>query len=471
MSRFLRSRWFIVGLLVLVAMPVAWLMARGRKPVDTSLVTRVKRGDFMVTVSSTGELRAPKYVKIKGPENAGQADQYQFKIEWIAAEGTVVKQGDEVVRLDRAQISQKMTETMLAMQKAEAQNDQASLDSTLNLSKAREDMRVAALTLEEQKLARDQSQFEAPTVKRQAELSYEKALRALRQDSLDYKTKTAQAVAKMREVGTDLTRSKNKLQIIKDVMEQYSIKAPAGGMLIYLRDWDGKKKGIGSQIGSWDPTVATLPDLSVMESVTFVNEIDVRKLAIGQAATLTLDADPSKKFRGKVTQVANSGEQRPNSNAKVFEVVVNLENPDTTLRPGMTTGNAVETFTAKNVLHVPLEAVLTEQGVPFVYRRVGGSVTKQEVERGAMNDEEVIIDRGLDANDEVLLSAPANPETYKIIRLPGSKVLSGDSATGQKLPATPPAPAPKGGETKKPVATPPAKDGEPKAATTPVKKG
>ncbi len=469
MSRFFRSRWFIVGLVVLVGAPVTWLMARGRKPVDNSLVTTVKRGDFMVTVSSTGELRAPKYVKIKGPENAGQADQYQFKIEWIETEGKIIKEGDEVARLDRATIAQKLTETDLAMQKAEAQYQQASLDSTLNLSKAREEMRVAALTLEEQKLARDQSQFEAPSVKRQAEISYEKALRVLRQDSLDYVTKTAQAVAKMREVGTDLTRSKNKKQIIIDVMGQYSIKAPAGGMLIYLRDWDGKKKGIGSQIGSWDPTVATLPDLSVMESVTYVNEIDVRKLAIGQEATLTLDADPSKKFRGKVTQVANSGEQRPNSNAKVFEVVVLLENPDTTLRPGMTTGNAVETFTAKNVLHVPLEAVLTEQGVPFVYRRVGGSVSKQEVERGAMNDEEVIIDRGLEANDEVLLSAPANHEQIKMTRLPGSKVPSGDSATGQKLPVTPP--DTKAGAPSKPPATPPAKGAEPKAATTPATKG
>ena len=438
MKRFFRSRrLIIIAALIVVGTPAAWLMARSRKPVDTSLVARVKKGDFAVTVSSTGELRAPKYVKIKGPENAGQADQYQFKIEWIETEGKVIKEGDEVARLDRATISQKLTETDLALQKADAQYQQASLDSTLNLSKAREDMRVAALTLEEQKLARDQSQFEAPSVKRQAEISYEKALRALRQDSLDYRTKTDQAIAKMREVGTDLTRSKNKLQIIRDVMAQYSIKAPAGGMLIYLRDWDGKKKGIGSQIGSWDPTVATLPDLSVLESVTYVNEIDVRKLAIGQSAILTLDADPSKKFRGTVTQVANSGEQRPNSNAKVFEVVVNVEHPDTTLRPGMTTGNAVETYTAKNVLHVPLEAVLTEQGIPFVYLRVGSSVTKQEVERGAMNDEEVIIARGLSASDEVLLSAPADHEKLKMVRLAGSKAASGDTAAGAKLPPAP----------------------------------
>ena len=453
MPRFFRSRWFVVGLVVLIGTPVAWLMARGRQPVDSTLVTRVKRGDFLVTVTSTGELRAPKFVKITGPQNAGQVGEYQFKIATIDPEGTAVKEGDLVATLDRSTIAQKMTDTDLALQKADALYQQASLDSTLNLSKAREDMRTAALTLEEQKLARDQSQFEAPSVKRQAEIAYEKAFRALRQDSVDLKTKTDQAVAKMREVGTDLTRQKNKLQITKDVMDQYTIKAPAPGMVIYLRDWDGKKKGVGSQISSWDPSVATLPDLSKMESVTYVNEIDVRKLAIGQPAILTLDADPTKKLKGTVTQVANSGEQRPNSDAKVFEVVVNIEAPDTTLRPGMTTGNAVQTYVTKNVLHVPLEAVLTEQGIPFVYRRVGGSIAKQEVERGAMNDEEVIIERGLQQDDEVLLSAPADRDKLKLVRLPGSKLPSGDSATGQKLPPTPPntdgqklpAPAPKKG--------------------------
>ncbi len=440
MPPFFRSRWFVIGLVVLVGTPIVYLFARSRGPADSALVTRVKRGDFKVTVTSTGELRAPKFVKITGPQNANQAGEYQFKIATIVAEGTVVKEGDVVATLDRSTIAQRLTDADLALQKADAMKEQASLDSTLNLSKAREEMRTAALTLEEQKLARDQSQFEAPSVKRQAEIAYEKAFRALRQDSIDFKTKVAQAVAKMREVGTDLTRQQNRMQIMRDVMDQYTIKAPAAGIVIYVRSWDGKKQQVGSQISTWDPTVATLPDMTKMESVTYVNEIDVRKLAIGQPATLTLDADPTKKLKGKVTQVANSGEQRPNSDAKVFEVVVDIEAPDTTLRPGMTTGNAVQTYVTKNVLYVPLEAVLTDQGVPFVYRRNGGGVTKQEVERGVMNDEEVIIARGLEEKDEVLLSPPADRDKLKMVRLPGSKVPSGDSSASQKLPAVPPKP-------------------------------
>ena len=437
MKRFLHSRRFLViAAVLLIGTPGAWLMARTKAPADDAVAARVKHGDFVVTVTNTGELSAPKFVKITGPANAQQADQYQMKIQSIIPEGSIVKEGDVVAELDRSTIAAKLTDVDLALQKADAVYQSASLDSTLNLSKARDDMRTAALTLEEQKLARDQSQFEAPSVKRQAEIAYEKALRALRQDSLDLNTKTDQAIAKMREVGTDLTRQKNKLDIVKQVMDGYSIKAPAPGMLIYMKDWDGKKRVAGSQVGAWDPTIATLPDLSKLESVTYVNEIDVRKLAVGEPVAITLDADPTKKLTGVVTEVANAGEQRPNSDAKVFEVRINVDHPDTTLRPGMTTGNAIQTLTVKNALHIPLEAVMNEQGVPFVYRRVGGSVSKQEVETGAANDDEVIVTNGLQQDDRVLLSAPKDHDKWPLVRLPGSKVPvngpGGDTSVSQQ---------------------------------------
>ena len=85
---------------------------------------------------------------------------------------------------------------------------------------------------------------------------------------------------------------------------------------------------------------------------------------------------------------------------------MSVEQADTTLRPGMTTGN-VETLSIKDVLSVPLEAVTSEAGIPYVYKKSGASVVKQEVETGAMNDNEVVIVRGLDINDRVLLSPPA----------------------------------------------------------------
>ncbi len=440
LKQLVKTRWFLATAFVLiVGTPAAWLMAGTSDSDEGGLSATVQKGDFKVVVTASGELRAPKFVNITGPQNMQQAEVWNgVKIQSIVPEGTTVKEGDVVAELDRSPAASKMAEVSLAMQKAQAQHEQASLDSTLNLSKAREEMRTKVLTLEEKKLAKEQSKYEAPSVQRQTEIDYERAQRALKQDSADLITRVEQAKAKMREVGTDLERQRNKLKIVQEVMGSFTIKAPASGMVIYIKDWNGKKRAVGSQVSPWDPGVATLPDMSTMESVTFVNEIDVRKLSVGMPVLLSLDADPEKKLMGKVTAVANVGEQRPNSDAKVFEVKVEVIKPDTTLRPGMTTGNAIETFVQKNVLHIPLEALGTEDGVPFVYKRSGSRVSKQEVETGALNDDEVVIVRGLEEGDRVMLSAPANKATMTIARLPnsraGMKAPSGDTAGKQSIP-------------------------------------
>jgi RND family efflux transporter MFP subunit len=449
LKRLVHTRWFIVtALVVLIGTPTAWLMARGTGPVDDAVVARVRKGDFKVVVTTSGELRAPKFVNITGPQNMQQAEVWNgVKILSIVAEGTRVKEGEVVAELDRAPVASKLADVQLALQKAEAQTEQASLDSTLNLSKAREDIHTAVLTLEEKKLAMDQSKFEAPSVQRQTEIDYEKAHRALVQDSADYITKVEQAKAKMREVGSDLERQKIKLNIVKEVMGGFTIKAPSDGLVIYIKDWNGKKRAVGSQVSPWDPGVATLPDLSIMESVTFVNEIDVRKLAKDQPVSLSLDADPTKKLHGTVSSVASVGEQRPNSDAKVFEVKIAVEKPDTTLRPGMTTGNAIETYTIKNVLHVPLESVLTDSGTSYVFRKNGARVVRQQVETGALNDDEVVIVRGLQENDRVLLSPPPDKDKLSLARLPGGVVPpkpsgGGDTSTAkQQVPVKPKTPA------------------------------
>ena len=432
---FLRKRWVLAALAVLVVgAPTTWLLARNPAVHDAAVIAPVKHGEFRVIVTTSGELRALKFVQINAPQNAQQANQYQMKITSIVPEGTVVKEGDVVAELDRSGIAARMSDVSLALQKAEAVYEQAMLDSTLNLSKAREDIKTMDLGLEEKRLAKEQAVYEAPTVRRQAEIDLEKAQRALAQAREDYKTKTEQARAKMREVGADRDRQKNLLAIVQDVMQNFTIKAPAPGMVTYVKEWNGKKKTTGSQVNAWEPAVATLPDLTRMESLTYVNEIDVRKIVVGQPAVLTLDSDPRKKLKGKVTAVANMGEQRPNQDAKVYEVRIEVLQADTTLRPGMTTGNAIETYKIPNALFIPLEAVSSDEGVAVVYKQAGGRIIKQEIQTGAMNDDEVVIVRGLTAEDRVLLSPPADKEKLAVVRLPGSA-------------APPPPPAVAGGDT------------------------
>jgi len=438
----LRKPWVLLLVLALfVGGPIAWFKWSGPSGSadEAAVVATVKEGAFKVNVTTTGELRARKFVQVTGPANAQAANVYQTKIASIVPEGQVVKEGEVIAELDKGPAATKLADVTLNLQKAQAQYTSAQLDSALNLATAREDIRTAEYTLEEKKLAKEQAQYEAPTIKRQAEIDYEKAQRAFDQSKVNYQTKYKQAVAKMAEVSADRDRQANQLKIIQDVMQSFTIKAPSPGMVIYVREWNGKKKGVGSQWSPWDPTVATLPDLSQMESYTYVNEVDVRKIAVGQKVSISLDADPTKRLAGTVTSVANVGEQRPNQDSKVFEVKINLEQSDTTLRPGMTTSNAIETASISHVLSVPLEAVTTDGGLSFVYKRDGSHVIKQQIETGAMNDNDIVVVRGVQKGDKVLLVPPADRASLKVSLIPGLKpippaTMSGDTAKRVTLP-------------------------------------
>src|SRR5258705_12612147 len=119
--RFLRARWIPLAIVVLVlGIPGAWLLARGPAKGEAQVVARVKKGDFKVVVTTSGELRALKFVQINAPQNAMQADQYQMKIASIVPEGTVVKEGDVVAELDRSGLAAKLGDVTLALQKAQA---------------------------------------------------------------------------------------------------------------------------------------------------------------------------------------------------------------------------------------------------------------------------------------------------------------------------------------------------------------
>src|SRR6476659_6006044 len=205
----LRKRWMLLLVLALfVAGPIAWYKWSGPAATgdDSLVLATVKEGSLHVTVTTTGELRAKKFVQVTGPGNAQTINVYQTKIASIVPEGQIVKEGDVIAELDKGPVAAKLSDVTLNLQKAQAQYTSAQLDSALNLATAREDIRTAEYTLEEKKLAKEQAQYEAPTIKRQAEIDYEKAQRGLEQAKRNLDTKTKQAIAKMTSVGADLGR-------------------------------------------------------------------------------------------------------------------------------------------------------------------------------------------------------------------------------------------------------------------------
>ena len=179
----LRKHWLpLVVAFAALVVSIAWMKwPSGASASESSLTAPVKLGDFRVVVTTTGELRARKFVQVTGPAAAQSVQVYQTKISSIVPEGSLVKSGDVIAELDRQPVAAKIADVTLTLQKAQADFTSAQLDSALNLAQSREDVRTAEFALEEKKLAREQAKYEAPTIKRQAEIDYEKAQRALEQ--------------------------------------------------------------------------------------------------------------------------------------------------------------------------------------------------------------------------------------------------------------------------------------------------
>ncbi len=373
-----------------------------------------KVGDFQVLVTSTGELRAKNSIQIRGPQGVRDVQIWQMTIQSLIPEGTVVKKGDVVAEIDRSEIMTRMQNTQLDVQRAESQYEQAQLDSSLTLTQARDNLENLRFQLEERQIAVEQSVYESPAVQRQMQIELERTERQLAQEQQNYRTRVLQAEANLREIEANLTQERNQLNRIMNVMQDFSILAPENGMVVYARNWQGRKTTTGSTINAFDPIVAELPDFSAMESLTYINEVDIQKIRTGQTVQIGLDAIRDKRLTGIVTSIANIGEQRPNSHSKVFEVKIEINESDTTLRPAMTTSNDILIETIENALYIPLESVHAFDNDHYVFKRDGLQTVMQQIIMGSANDNDVVILEGLTSDDQVLISMP--PDTSGLRR-------------------------------------------------------
>jgi HlyD family secretion protein len=406
---------YLAAGLILLAIITYFITSRTDK--GKQITVKVKKGIFPIEVTTTGELMAKSSEMIYGPAGLRQVQIWQVKIQDIIADGTVVDSGQYVATLDRTEISNKIKDEETNLEKFETQLTKTKLDTSLDLRNARDELLNLKYGLEEKKITLEQSKYEPPATIRQVQIELEKAERALEQAEKNYKLRYQKAVANMQEVMASYSQAQRKLEQMQTVLKQFTVTAPKAGMVIYRRNWDGNKQGVGSTLNAWENVVAELPDLSKMISKTYVNEIDISKIKVNQQVRIGIDAFPEKKFTGKVTEVANIGEQIQNSNAKVFEVKILVNEFDSILRPAMTTKNTIVTATINDVLSCPIEAVFSNDSITFVYKKDGGSIKKKQVVVGQSNENEIIIKAGVDADDELILNPPEKAEKLELIKL------------------------------------------------------
>ncbi|OFY63934.1 MAG: hypothetical protein A2V64_04750 [Bacteroidetes bacterium RBG_13_43_22] len=379
-----------------------------------NLFAEVSEGRFEIAVTTTGELVAENSVDIIAPGLTMRRDirASNVKIQDLINEGTEVEKGDWVATLDRTEFNNTLKDEQERVANLYIDLEMALLDTALTLSNFRDQINNQIHTVEEAKITLRNSKYEPPTTIRQAEINYDKAQRVLEQLRRSYTLAEAQAEVKIRNIRTRINRFERRVKDYEEVLEGFVITAPSSGMIIYKKDRLGNKRKVGGNINPMDRVVATLPDLSSMLSKVYVSEIDISKVKSGLPVNITVDAFPDKSYIGSVFTVANIGEKLPNSDSKVFEVMIKIDGSDYSLRPSMTTNNKIVINVLENVTYIPNECIHTGvDSIPVVYTK---NRLKQVVVPGVSNDKEIVIEKGLEPGTVLYRVIPERVDKFRL---------------------------------------------------------
>jgi multidrug efflux pump subunit AcrA (membrane-fusion protein) len=217
--------------------------------------------------------------------------------------------------------------------------------------------------------------------------------------------------------------------VAEDQLRYSRVISPLDGTVIQRNIRIGETVVPGTMATFDERSLMVVADMSTLIAKADLNQIDVAKVKLDQTVTLTLDALPGKTFKARVTKIAPASVLPKGKDVEVFPVEATLEpGALSEIRPGMTADIKIHVETKKNVLKLPIEAVVKEKGQTFVNCIVaggggsdsagpsgfGGGMGKKgpntkrvDVQVGARNDREQEILGGVKEGDEVLIRPPS----------------------------------------------------------------
>ncbi|HEV8539236.1 MAG TPA: efflux RND transporter periplasmic adaptor subunit [Bacteroidota bacterium] len=358
----------------------------------------VRRGEFLISVKSSGEIRATNSFTLTTP----RVRYGQMQIIYLVPEGTTVKPGDVIIRFATTDVDKTISDKEAELSINQSDLDKFKADKELRLADLEGGLRNAELSYEQAKLQVEKMKFEADVQRKETEINLERNRIAFEQAKRKVESQGVVDKSEERKLTLKVQQTQNDLNRAKADKEQYTLKATMGGLAVYENNWStGRKIAVGDS--PWGGmALVSLPDLSKMQSVTNVNEVDVSKAKKGQTVKIKLDAFPDRQFNGAVASVGTIGQQRDQSNTKTFEVVVDIDGTDPILKPGMTTSNEIVISSIPDTLFVPIEAVFEKDGKTIVYK----NSRAQEVTLGAKNGNFVVVSGGLQVGDKIALRDP-----------------------------------------------------------------
>jgi len=304
---------------------------------------KVERGEISTTVTATGTIN-PVITVLVGSQVSGTIKALYADFNSRVKEGQIISQIDPA--LFEAQVDQA---------KANVLNAQANvLNAQANLKSAQANLEKAEVTVSDAKRTLDRNR---PLVERQviaqsvfdtAQTNYDSAVAQLEAA----KAQLESAKSQVESTKAQVEQTKAALKLAETNLRYTTIRSPVNGVVISRNVDVGQTVAASLQA----PTLFTIAkDLTQMQVDTNVSEADIGRLSVGQEATFTVDAYPEKTFRGKVSEIRNA--PTTISNVVTYDVVIQVDNKDLKLKPGMTANVSVLVAHKEGVLKIPNAAL------------------------------------------------------------------------------------------------------------------
>jgi HlyD family secretion protein len=402
---------WILGLLVLAGGGYAAYHYNTNKPIEVP-VASVRRGEFVVSVKSRGEIKSVRSTILSAPQVPNP------RIVTLAESGKPVKRGEVVVEFDSAQLEQYYLDRQTQVRTVDSEIVQQKATHRITNEQDAMSLMTSQYDVQRSELEASKAEILSEIEGAKTRIDVGISQGALQQVKTTIKAHGVSQDADIDRLQMRKDKTMRDMERIKGYLSKMVIRAPVDGIVNIMPNfraqgsWGSTPPGFKEGDNAWTgAAIAEIPDLSEMRIELKLEEVDRGKVKLGQEIRVRVDAIPDREFKAKLDWISPIASLQFRgfgaSSEKTFPARATLTEVDDRLRPGMSASAEVLIETAANSLLIPAKASFMEGGKPAVWVQRGQGFQVRQIEVGQRNDNDIVVTGGLQEGDRIALENPA----------------------------------------------------------------
>jgi HlyD family secretion protein len=403
----------IVAALVVVAIVVAIAGASGAFGTGDAVAvptTAVLKGEFIDYMQVRGEVKAVRSIPLTAPSSAGD-----LQILDLAKNGTNVKKGDVVVRFDPVPVQRTLQEKQSELKQAEEEIGKAEAQYRIQEQQAQTDLMKARYDVQRAELDAVTHEFLSQVEVEQKKLALASARERL--EEMERKLKALHQIRDAEVASKRQKRDKARLDVeyAQKQLGALELTTPVDGVVTIMPNWRACcpppefKPGDRAWPGQ---IIADVPDLATLRVTARLEEGERGRMQPGQQVIVRADAVPDRELTGRIGDIStlariDFSNWPPQRN---FDLIVQLDQTDPRLRPGMNTTVRVAVDRVPDAVLIPARAVFEKNGRSVVYvAQPRGGWEERVVQIARRGQEQLVVREGVKPDERVALKDPMPP--------------------------------------------------------------